>query len=258
MFSSTEILVLSSLDGEALRLLLAALVDELPGCGVDLVLLTRRQSLKNICNRQLRNLRYHGPLWIPFRLAVVLIELLRLFSGGRKRTALPPLPPSVRVRKVGSFASSEFIEEVRTRGYALGVVFGAPILRRQLFSSPRLGMINIHQGLIPRFRGMPPAFWELYSGAEETGVSIHRVSEVLDGGDLLHQEGIPIMAGDTVEELQRQLDSLAVRIAPAVVRSVLQGAAAALPVDVSAGKVYRRPTAAQVIRLALRGKCRIA
>ena len=74
----------------------------------------------------------------------------------------------------------------------LGVVVGAPILRTELFSLPRLGCINLHLGAAPEFRGSSPGFYELLEGVAEVGVTVHRVTDTLDGGNILLQERFPL------------------------------------------------------------------
>ena len=61
---------------------------------------------------------------------------------------------------------------------------GAPVLRANLFRIPEIGTINLHKSLLPRYRGMPPAFWESYHSEKETGASVHWVEESLDSGGI--------------------------------------------------------------------------
>lgn len=74
----------------------------------------------------------------------------------------------------------------------LGVVAGTYILKESVFSIPRLGSINLHSGKAPEYRGAAPAFWELYNGEREVGITIHRVATALDAGDILLQETFPL------------------------------------------------------------------
>ncbi|MCB0346459.1 MAG: hypothetical protein KDD66_15175 [Bdellovibrionales bacterium] len=258
MLSVNEILVLSSQDSEQLRLLVTALANELPGYGVEVAILTRAPSLRRTLQRQWKNLRYHGLLWIPYRIFVFILELIRQLIGEGHKVLTLPFPESARVRRVPSFTSQKFLKEVRAGAYQIGVVFGAPILRKELFSIPKFGMVNVHQGITPYFRGMPPAFWELFYNSSETGVSVHRVTEALDGGDVFLQERVAIQPSDTVESLQQRLNEITIGALPRVVKEIIEGAAHSFPVDLTLGTVYRRPKAAQIIQLALRGKCRIS
>src|SRR5919198_3490164 len=63
----------------------------------------------------------------------------------------------------------------------LGVVCGTRILRRVVFGVPRLGCVNLHTSLLPKYRGKASIFWALYYG-DPVGVSIHMVDDALDAG----------------------------------------------------------------------------
>ena len=63
------------------------------------------------------------------------------------------------------------------------------------------GGINSHPSLLPRHRGVLPLFWIYYHDDRQTGVSIHRMSDVADGGDLIGQERFDMERGLPVEQL---------------------------------------------------------
>ena len=118
-----------------------------------------------------------------------------------------------RCPKVAHFPMARFHSDIcraRIAGLApdLGVVVGTHILRGDLFNIPRLGCINLHLGAAPQFRGSSPGFYELLEGVPEAGVTIHRVTDTLDGGNILLQERFPLETapeGDPVEYLRRYL-----------------------------------------------------
>ena len=84
------------------------------------------------------------------------------------------------------------------------------ILPPEVFRLPRFGTINIHPGLLPRYRGPAPVHWAIRNGDPEIGVSIHRVDEGVDTGPILAQRsGIPLP-----EEVAR--DGLRDLLAPVV------------------------------------------
>lgn len=74
----------------------------------------------------------------------------------------------------------------------LGVVFATCTLRREVFTIPRLGCLNLHLGRAPEFRGSSPGFYEMLQGVPEVGVTVHRVSDGLDAGPILLQEMFPL------------------------------------------------------------------
>ena len=80
------------------------------------------------------------------------------------------------------------------------VAFGQ-ILDREFFSYPRLGALNIHASLLPKYRGASPIIKAILSGERETGVSIMKINEEMDTGDILAQERVPIEPNITAGEL---------------------------------------------------------
>ena len=102
-----------------------------------------------------------------------------------------------------------FIEKVKALAPDVIVVAAyGKILRPQLLSIPRLGCINIHGSLLPRWRGAAPIQWSVIAGDEKTGNTIMYMAEGMDTGDILMQKEIPISAEDTGESLFAALSGL--------------------------------------------------
>ena len=79
------------------------------------------------------------------------------------------------------------------------------ILNQQVLDTPRLGCINVHASLLPRWRGAAPIQRALMAGDEITGVTIMRMILKLDAGDMLHKEICPIGRQDTAGDLHDKL-----------------------------------------------------
>ncbi|WP_405489008.1 methionyl-tRNA formyltransferase [Nocardia sp. NBC_00511] len=73
----------------------------------------------------------------------------------------------------------------------------------ELYKLPPHGTLNLHDSLLPKFTGFSPVLWALISGAEEFGLTVHRMDEQLDTGDILVQHKLAIPAGATGPELVR-------------------------------------------------------
>jgi methionyl-tRNA formyltransferase len=74
-------------------------------------------------------------------------------------------------------------------------------LPRELWELPAHGTLNLHDSLLPKFSGFSPVLWALISGESEFGVTVHRMNEGLDTGDILVQRVIPIGPTATAPEL---------------------------------------------------------
>jgi len=71
----------------------------------------------------------------------------------------------------------------------------------ELYNIPPHGTLNLHDSLLPKFTGFSPVLWALISGATEFGLTIHRMDDGLDTGDILVQHSLPIGPTDTGTEL---------------------------------------------------------
>ena len=99
------------------------------------------------------------------------------------------------------------------------------ILPQWTLDAPRLGCLNIHASLLPRWRGAAPIHRAIEAGDAETGVTIMQMDAGLDTGDMLLVESLPILADDTTGSLH---DRLAVLGGQMVVQALAQAAAGVL------------------------------
>ena len=74
-------------------------------------------------------------------------------------------------------------------------------LKKPLLALPTHGCINVHFGMLPRYRGLLPIFYALMNGESSFGVTVHMMDEQLDNGDILAQRAVPIAPGDDLETL---------------------------------------------------------
>ncbi len=84
--------------------------------------------------------------------------------------------------------SKEIIKKIKQINPDVCFVFGAPLLREEIFSVPKMGCINIHTGLVEHHRGVDSPYWALQEERPETiGATIHYVDNSIDGGDVILQ-----------------------------------------------------------------------
>jgi folate-dependent phosphoribosylglycinamide formyltransferase PurN len=79
---------------------------------------------------------------------------------------------------------------------------GFGIVREPLLSLAPHGVLSYHHGDMRRYRGQPPALWEIYNGESEMGVTVQRLNAALDAGEPIVERRIPIEPGDTVRSLR--------------------------------------------------------
>jgi methionyl-tRNA formyltransferase len=81
-----------------------------------------------------------------------------------------------------------------------------------LLAVPKVGCINMHPSLLPKYRGQGPTTWPLYYGDTETGQTVHWLDEGIDSGDIIAQRAIPIEPKDTSRTLGRKLEQLGIEL----------------------------------------------
>jgi methionyl-tRNA formyltransferase len=102
----------------------------------------------------------------------------------------------------------EAVEELRHYEADIFVVaaFGQ-ILSKEILEMPRLGCVNIHASLLPKYRGAAPINWCIIDGEEKTGVTIMQMNEGLDTGDILTVKEVLIDKKETAETLFDKLSA---------------------------------------------------
>ena len=91
-------------------------------------------------------------------------------------------------------------------GADLGVVAAyGKLLPQWLLDLPRLGMINVHASLLPRWRGAAPVHRAILAGDQVTGISIMRIVKALDAGPVLERVEVPIEPDETSHDLEARL-----------------------------------------------------
>ncbi|MDX1396780.1 MAG: formyltransferase family protein [Gemmatimonadota bacterium] len=180
--------------------------------------------------------------------------LVRVFVGKLRPAAphttepRPELPPGVAHARFDDFHAPDCLEYLENLEADLGVLAGTYILRESVFGIPRLGCINLHTGKVPEYRGAAPAFWELYNGETEVGVTVHEVTADLDAGRVLLQEVFaldPAPEGDPMDYIAGVRSEVllpnGVRMLTEGVRAIASGTAEWRTQDVSRARTYRTP-----------------
>jgi methionyl-tRNA formyltransferase len=97
------------------------------------------------------------------------------------------------------------------------------ILPLTVLTQPRLGCLNIHASLLPRWRGAAPIQRAILAGDQETGITIMQMDEGLDTGEMLLKKFCPIAADDTSQTLHDKLSTLGAQAITETLHSLAQG-----------------------------------
>ncbi|CAG8999803.1 MAG: Methionyl-tRNA formyltransferase [Candidatus Celerinatantimonas neptuna] len=105
------------------------------------------------------------------------------------------------------------------------------ILPKVVLDTPKLGCINVHGSLLPRWRGAAPIQRSIWAGDQKTGVTIMQMDEGLDTGDMLYKASLPIEATDTSASLYEKLAEIGPDALLKAVEEIAIGKSQPMPQD---------------------------
>jgi methionyl-tRNA formyltransferase len=129
--------------------------------------------------------------------------------------------------KVKTGTLHEWIAE-RRADVAVVLAYGR-ILPAAVLSAPRVGCLNLHASLLPKYRGAAPINWAIVQGEHETGIALMHMDEGLDTGPVYTRHALPIGPTETAGELAPRLAELAARVVEQDVPRVVSGELHATP-----------------------------
>ncbi len=187
--------------------------------------------------------------------------LRRLLAGGHRVLALvtqpdrpkgrgrvlsaPPIKAiaqrsGLRVDQPADPNSDESVRAMRElEPDAIVVAAYAHKLGSSLLEVPKHGCINIHPSLLPLYRGAAPVNWAIMNGEKRTGVTIIRMNERFDAGEILMQKGVEIGDEETAGELSLRLSKLGSELLLSTLERIEEGTIA--PVSQDEEKASRAP-----------------
>lgn len=112
-----------------------------------------------------------------------------------------------------------------------------------LLGTARLGALNLHGSLLPRYRGRAPVNWAILNGELETGASLHYMVARADAGDLVDQMAVPILITDQALEVSRKVAWAAEFVLYRCLPALVAGCAPRRPLPILPGEYFgrRRP-----------------
>ncbi len=108
----------------------------------------------------------------------------------------------------------------------------------------RRAALNMHGSLLPKYRGRAPVNWAVLNGERETGASLHYMVAKPDAGALVGQQAVPIGPDDTAFEVVGRVAEAAVSVLVQSLPRLIDGTAAATPLDLASGSYFGRRTPA--------------
>jgi methionyl-tRNA formyltransferase len=159
-------------------------------------------------------------------LAVVMLEPINV-SGQRLVGYCKNL--GIRLIRTASVRSEDFLSNFHNVNFDFTVsAHFQRLLPAQLFKRARIGGVNLHPSLLPKYRGMSPQHWPIAHGDANTGVTVHFIDEGVDTGKILRQVTVPLEPDIYIYELQKKFQIVYKTIVVEAVERAIMGDLGAL------------------------------
>lgn len=133
------------------------------------------------------------------------------------------LSERIGARYVVAHHNSEFaIELLQEYKPDIGVIGGARILKSPVLAQFRIGVLNLHPGLIPEARGLDAIMWSIYNDIP-IGVTAHLIDGHIDAGRILIKEEVPIYSDDTILDVSERVHEWQVMLIDNALSKALKG-----------------------------------
>lgn len=121
-------------------------------------------------------------------------------------------------------SSPDFSDILPSYGADLFIVVAyGEIVKQHILDMPRLGCVNLHTSLLPKYRGAAPIQRAVMNGEEETGVSIMYMAKKMDAGDIIQIQKVPIGPNETFGELEEKLCQIGSEMMLETIRNFEEG-----------------------------------
>lgn len=138
------------------------------------------------------------------------------------RKQLPVLQPE-------KLRDPAFIEQLRAFAADLQVVVAFRMLPEVVWNMPPLGTVNVHASLLPQYRGAAPINWAVINGETETGVTIFKLQQEIDTGNILSLDKVPVSPHENVGEVHDKLMLAGANLLVATIRKMEAGTIEEIP-----------------------------
>jgi len=149
-----------------------------------------------------------------------------------KEVALAANIPVFQPERIRTPGSEQFLREANPD--AIVIIAYGQIIPAGLLDIPRLGWINLHASLLPKYRGAAPIQWAIANGEATSGVTSMRIDAGMDTGDVILQRETRIALDETTPQLAERLAELGAPLIAYTLRGLRDGTLTPKPQDPSA------------------------
>ena len=151
-------------------------------------------------------------------------EVVGVVSQPDKEVGRKKILTNTPIKELALNNNIEVFQPVKIRNdYQKIVEWNGQIIPKEVLDIPRLGCINVHASLLPKYRGGAPIHRAIINGDSETGITIMYMDVGMDTGDMISKRSIPIEIDDNLETLSNKLSKLGSELLIEVLPSIIDG-----------------------------------
>lgn len=114
-----------------------------------------------------------------------------------------------KIREINNVNEISFLNQIRSLKPSIFVVAGfSQIFKKDLIDIPEYGVLNLHAGPLPKYRGGSPLNWQLINGEEKIGISIIKMKEGIDNGNIIEYEFFERAQNDNISDLHKKANKI--------------------------------------------------
>jgi methionyl-tRNA formyltransferase len=172
----------------------------------------------------------------PHRVELLVTRPPRVLHG-KQQADVNPMRETARAAGIPTFEPESIntdaarAELAARRPDLLVICDYGQILRGETIATARLGAVNLHGSLLPKYRGAAPVQWAIYHGESETGVSVFQLTPGVDSGPLLAVRRVSIEQSETAVDLEHRLSEIGAEAMAETIDSLAAGSARPQPQD---------------------------
>jgi methionyl-tRNA formyltransferase len=225
------------------------------------VVIAQAMGKKSLFQLARQMYRFYGPVnFLKMGSRYAACRLLPILPCGIKAKARYSLEKlceinGIQVVHQGNVNAQPFLGWLKKMNPDLVISVAAPVIfKKSLIDLPRFGCINIHNGKLPRYRGMMPNFWQMYHGENAIGLTIHEINPKIDDGRIILQKDIEILPDETLDSLMKRTKRIGARFMIEAIEIFKTGKATYKENPLEEGSYFSFPTKEDVREFKRRGK----
>jgi len=148
-----------------------------------------------------------------------------------------------------------YVRHIRALAPDLIISYSAPqIIKEELLSIPKYGVINVHGALLPDYRGCLPSFWYLYHDEKKGGATVHYMSAKIDDGDIIEQGSVDLSDCRSMFRLMKKTKELGGELMIRAINDIAEGTVERRKNETEKGSYFTWPTVEQAREFRAKGK----